>query len=434
MGYIICLILFALGVLIKRKHGTWTCPSTLYCFFWTIITLLASLRLFDLNEVSWKAWIIILVGSISFVVGSEAKFAIGRKSLEECTSNVSYYLKKKTFWILFAVLAVLTIRDLKNSYDLMKAGYSLGLIRSASYGEIEIGGYIAKSDFVSVLLSTIRSSFQVILIAVGIEYFISDFKQNKKYLIAVLVVVVADAFSFGGRWGIAYFIVEFFVCYSIYSFRKDDFEQIVISKSSKGKVVIFGAILISLILVVTVVRGGSLQGSLSYFYAYICGCVPLFDLKLQELESTKITSLIFAGQYGVWSIIIPIFSKILGIGTPQLYSDTLTKVMTGQTYYNIGGGRTYNAFVSAFYYLYADMRIFGVIVGMMLFGVLAGTLYRSCTDSANKSSVVPYLIITQMIVKTVQNYPLSSRTYAVVFFIMVLIHFGRRIVIGGKSL
>ena len=47
---------------------------------------------------------------------------------------------------------------------------------------------------------------------------------------------------------------------------------------------------------------------------------------------------------------------------------------------------------------YADFRWLGVMMGMLLFGVIAGHYYRKATTD-NNTSIVPYLIISQMMIK-----------------------------------
>lgn len=428
MGYIAAILFIFIGVLFQKKDKTWTAPEVLFCYVWGIVSFFAALRLFDLSEVSFKAWFIIVVGTISFVLGARFKSSIGKQSFDHMLYSGKTYLPKKMFWILFWIMFILVAKELMETIGLMKMGYSLGLIRNASYGDAEIKGYIRNTGYISVWLDVLRSAIQVIIIACGIEYFIIDIKKNKIYLLAVSFLVIADAFTTGGRWGIAYFIIELFVCYKIYWNRGIYGDKTIISPKAKRRIMLVLISLVTLILVVSIVRGVSIEDSVSYFYAYLCGCVPLLDIKLGEISSSGIWSIIFAGQYGLLTLLVPIFFKgLLGTDMPNIYEVTLSDVMTGQSYYDIGGGRRYNAFVTTFYYLYADMRWIGVVIGMFIFGQLMGILYRSTFNNQNKCTVVPYLIFTQMIIKSIQVYPFSSQVYVAVFLLMICIHISRNV-------
>ena len=433
MGYIVTTIM-ALGCAVsiynKKKIES---PGVLFTAIWVIVCFFASLRLFDINKADVITWLVILVGVISFGLGTNVKI----KSITERNNlNQTSYISKSTFWILTVVLLAFSIKDLRQSLEIMSRGYTLGLIRSASYGIINIQGYDVNRDFLSVWIDYFRDGLQVVLVATGIEFFIFDYRKNKKYLIAAAGLVLIEAFTTGGRWGIAYFIIELFVCYKIYCRRDSETYKINVSRKSRNRIFgILGLLVIS-IFVVSSVRGLSIEDSLSYYYAYLCGCVPLLDIKINVLNESGIYSFGFGGFFGIISFVIPIlFRFVLGEGLPQFYQNAINEVITGQTVYDIGGGRTYNAFVTSFYYLYADFRWLGVMMGMLLFGVIAGHYYRKATTD-NNTSIVPYLIISQMMIKSIQIYPLSSQSYFALFIIMFIIERIRsgRFRIGSRTI
>ena len=108
--------------------------------------------------------------------------------------------------------------------------------------------------------------------------------------------------------------------------------------------------------------------------------------------------------------------------------------MDTQTYREIGDELVTNAFITPFYHLYADFRWIGVIVGMFLFGAVAGYLYKKAKYYMDGTQIVYYLIISQMIFKTLQTYPLTMKEY--IFALAAMIFLGgrhrRRIVTGTQ--
>ena len=78
--------------------------------------------------------------------------------------------------------------------------------------------------------------------------------------------------------------------------------------------------------------------------------------------------------------------------------------------------------LAPFYYLYADFRIFGIIIGMTVFGLIAGYIYRKAKDLNDETSVIFYLIISQMIFKTIYGYPFASKIYFWAIILMFIIY------------
>ena len=177
---------------------------------------------------------------------------------------------------------------------------------------------------------------------------------------------------------------------------------------------------IGLIVIVTIMRGAPIDELLKKYYRYTCGNTVLLDYHINRLNSNNILSLSFGGLFGFWSFILPIFHKI-GLAYPTIYLDCINEVMVGQNFVEIGTDMYTNAFLSSFYHVYADFRIFGVIVGMLAFGIFCSFLYRKAITRKTPLFMVMYLIASQMIFKTLQEYFLSSAQYFLPILAIVLI-------------
>ena len=160
----------------------------------------------------------------------------------------------------------------------------------------------------------------------------------------------------------------------------------------------------------------------NHIYSYICGCIPLLDIKIKEIDQAGTISYLFAGQYGFWFFIMPILRRLTGYSFPLYFETTVNHVMTGQDFKNIGS-TYYNAFTTAFYYLYADLRFIGIIVGMLVFGAIAGNLFQRAKSTRIPSAIVPYLFIVQIIVNSIQIYAFGSANNVFTFEIMIIIYF-----------
>ncbi|MGE4284434.1 MAG: hypothetical protein AB7G87_12055, partial [Clostridia bacterium] len=102
MGYLISFFLFSIGFYLHHRRKTWVAPDVLYCYEWGFITFLASLRLFSLYSAGIETWMIILIGSIAYLigVGTSDKIAIKIHENKNLTIYQDSFMKNRLFWIL----------------------------------------------------------------------------------------------------------------------------------------------------------------------------------------------------------------------------------------------------------------------------------------------------------------------------------------------
>ncbi len=410
-----------MGLFFHFKEKTWTAPSAIFLYFWAVVTFVYSLRLFGLYDVSLNTWIVIVLGTVAFVAGSNLRVTMNKQYMyvPKNQSDHNHFISKKVFWILMIIVLIITVKNLAVSITLMNQGYRMDVIRQAYFGNQEIQGYTHSSSSISVLLNYFKDALQTILVAVGIEYFFTDTKKNLGYLLVVLFLVFADAFSNGGRWGITYVALEIFVCYGIMKKKNSVSNTLHISKKVKLLLVI---LIIGIIVGIINVTESRLGGNyIEHFYIYLCGCIPLLNVNLQYIEANQILTFFMSGQFGGWSLFLPYLQKAIHYDS-SIYWDSFNIISNAQNYKGISPTQNYNAFTSCFYYLYADMRWGGVVIGMFVFGVLAGTLFKSTMSKRKYCYVAPYLIISQMILKTIQTFPLTSNVYVITFMLIVVFY------------
>lgn len=426
MGYIVSIIILGYAIIQHIGRKTWVCPDTIFCYEWGIISLFASFHFFDMYETSWKTWVIILIGTIFFVIGVR----LGRRFKSKNSSRVNivhenHLLSKRAFWIISIFLMLMLMKDLITSIVLMGDGYTLGEIRRASYGIIEITGYKFKSGFIIEIIDLLSEVLKIIVVATGIEYFIFNPKENYKMLFIAMILIVIEAFSNGGRFNFAYFAIELFVCFTFYK-RYGQSININISKKTKKKVRRLLLLVICLIILLTIIRGTNVNSLISKYYRYLCGNIKFFDLHVEKLDKANFWSYGYASLYGFWNVILPFINK-LGFNFPTLYLNTVENVMTTQEFARIGTSMYTNAFITPFYHLYADFRLLGVCLGMLWFGIISGKYFRKAYDSVDGKNITCYLIISQMIFKTLQFYPLVSKSYVLILVIIGVLLCERKI-------
>lgn len=415
MGYLVAIIIIFTGLLMKKRCNSMVAPEVLFCFFWGFIALAASLKLFGLIEISMKAWLIILIGTFSYVIGCQFKVTFNSKRQYVPRSNEQFgFISESEFWILTIILIVLLARQLSITLSLLSEGYTMVDIRAGIDTEI-----MSKMNSYNEVFLNIKSAFEIVLMASGIELYFNKAKNNWLYLFVSIFFVLLNSFSDGGRWIIIYFLVDFVVCYFIY--RQ---ENIIENKNkNNNRIIPLIIVIITMITMISSVTKSRMVGNtLVHFYSYLCCCVPLLDIKTSIIMKQGIISGGMASQWGIWSLFVPVLKRIFGVKT-AFYDDVAQFAIIGQNNEFIGTGY-YNAFVSAFYYLYVDFRWLGVIFGMIIFGIISRKTYDYALKVSKGGSCVPYLVICQLIIKSNQNYLLTSSAFIIAF--VILIYFWKR--------
>ena len=361
MGYFVAFILLLISVLSYIKYKTWTAPAVYFSILWAIISFFAALQLYNLNSVDNKTWLVILIGVVSFILGTKIVFgsrrvfnrqSVSQKNDYECNQND--YIPKKVYWTLFIIVGIYMAGQIIQTIWLIQTNFTMYEIRRASFGLMDIKGYKYSRGAFANYLRYFISAIETVLIASGIDRFFKNTKKNKIYIFASVYLVIGAAFIAGGRWILLFFVFELMMCQSIAI--QDKAKQKIFNFSNKKHRNIF---LITIILVAIIYiffqisNSRGIEDMGNHFYSYLCGCVPLLDIKIQEIDQAEVYSYFFAGQYGLWGFLLPILRSITGFKFPLFFDITVNKVMTGQQMKDIGS-TSFNAFTSAFYYLYAD--------------------------------------------------------------------------------
>lgn len=404
MGFAVTLILLIIGIWLHHSDKTWISPECFFSYYWSFTVFGSSLHLFDLYEVqNLNTWFIILIGSLSFIVGSKLTHSVNIVNSKynyesEQVITHKYFFSPTTFWIIIAILYIFAIKDFLQAIRLMRSGVNLSLLRSASYGLIEINNYSQDSYIVSLVLQFLR----FMIIPTGIQFFVSDFKKNYLYLISVILLITIISLSDGGRSTFVYFLLQFILCILISN------RNILRSIPNKIKKILFRVIVIFgiVFVIISSLRGINIEELLKSAYMYVCGNVIFFDLHITALDHNPLTTYGFCGLYGVVVPFFGVISRLVNISYPQAYYDAVYCVNELQNNVRfIGTQSAFNSYCTPFYYPYVDFGWFGVIVEMFVFGLIVGYVYRKACVHKDGAHIVPYLFSMQTVYKAFKSYP-----------------------------
>ena len=404
MGTIISLIILLIGFILHSKRKCWYAPDVLFCYQWALISFMSSMHLYTMYESSDKVYFIILIGTISYFLGVNYSYKIKIISSPIVGPDTQDFISKKLFWIFTILLFLLKFKPFMQSLALQMAGMDLQDIRHEFFA--------SSQSPLQVLINVAVSLFGPLVEIAGIVYFVRDVKKNYVYFIAVLVYALMESVINGGRFGIAFLIIELFVCYSILKtrvrFARTNFKKY--SKTIKFYIIFMAAIIVA----ITFLRGAETDELLSKYYRYLCGNVVFFDLHIPLIEERGCWYLLGTGFWGFWFLFFPLLHALIGFPYPSWYLDATNNVMNTQDFMQIGDDMYTNAFSTPFYYLYADARWIGVILGMILFGVFAGIVYRKMLINTTNKHYIIYILVCQMIFMTIYFYPFTNTGYMVI--------------------
>ncbi len=412
MGTTVSIILFIIAIILHKRRGTWVAPDVFFCYEWAIITFMASLCLFGLYEASDLAWTIILVGCLSFVFGTY--IVIPQKSKLKVTKiTEDEFFDERTFWIIVIFTCIFSFLELYQSIGFLEQGYSIGDVREARYGGDTVSGIEHSNSGINWIINMVSPVLKLIIFAAGVQFYI--LKKERRYLYAVAIIALMQAFTDGGRVIVLYFILDIIVCAILYGKEK---ELIKVWKRPEAILVII--IGLSAVVLLSIMRGVEEEGFVEKGYRYLCGNVVFFDLHLDKFNGNLPLFYVYNSFQGLWFILFPLLHIFLGIEQPPLAIMAVNYINDTQDRLYIGMDKMTNAFITPFYHLYADGRMAGVIIGMVLLGILAGYVYKMVKKNPTGRNVVFYLLIFQMVFKTFHYYPFVYQGYVLAVLLFLL--------------
>lgn len=418
MAYITILILLFLGIfnwIIEEKIYN---PLTIICFMWTCITTLASLRLFGMNEISNKAFIIVTIGILGFTTGywliKYCFFVKLDKYKSECiqTSDkydfnykIIYFFEAICF-IFYIWFSVLVIKKLTS-------GISYSMIRSMYQNYSEEALLTSKiAIFIKswIAIPMVYLSTPIILIS------IFEKKVKRPLMLLCTCNIIMHIFCTSGRFVIQYLVIESILLLFIYK-KNVPYK---IKKNIKRLIVVS----VVIIIYITAIRQKSSisvtdESVVKSIYAYICLCMPLLDRWVNITDSYNLQTYGMAFFSGIYAIFNVFIFKRIGITVP-IYEYTYNIINSTEIFIPIFDTKKYNAFITMFYYFYLDFREVGVFIGAMIYGIICSISFLAVTKNRNIYNLMIFLLIAQGLSKSMVRWEFGLASYVSTFFYVII--------------
>lgn len=402
----------------RKKKNLWN-PVSVFLFEWALVVYLSSLRLYNLIDISSKAYIFVLIGVISFFIGSlfGDNLRLGKKRIGRV-----YEINYTRMNIASIVIIVFSLFRILFIIKLLSGGFSWWEIRLMSTsGEGGIG--TLKGGNVSVFLHDCIIAPLMYLIVPTLFAELLVGARNKKFILLSLIAMTCYSISTVSRAVWAFSVL--YILFIVLLYRKK------YSLPKKVKRMMKYGIFIIIFLCVIIYRITLMRNVeadiLTNMYAYITGCMPLLTLHLNEVTSSIRTY----GAMSLYGFLYPVFfvlNYLHLLPYPDAFMDAQYVKNSLETFMPLSPDITMNAYVTLFYYFYIDFGYLGIIIGAFAFGYLCMKSYKYLKSTGDIRSLVLYLILIQFIVFSVARIytGLSTRALSIVWLLFVFKSIGNK--------
>ena len=417
VGLVIGIIVLAIGVINALREKNGYNLLTVFCAYWASAMIIASFRPYEMYEVSFDTYLVILLGVAGFSIGylyrhSKQYRKIVFRRDKSNINNTSYEFKKLPLTILALISAAYGLFKAFCVFRLVNSGLAYSTVRSlygAGDSQIIFG---TLDNIVNVFVYT--PAVFILTAVMVIDFF--EKKTDVKIFIMSVVTLLTYMYISSGRFILLAIVADVIYMFIIYKSGKILREKL---KKIKRKVWIIISISVIAVLVITSSRfSASFESrnvsTSSHFLLYYMGCVPLMGHWLGGIRSAGDMTYGMASGHGFLHPLI-LLGKMAGINAPKLYTYTTDVVESMQNFVFVTPTRALNAFSGIFLYLYLDARELGVFLGMFVYGVICANSFKQVQENRNAKTMLYFLLIMQGFTQVMVRWPFYRGPYAIAF-------------------
>lgn len=419
-----CIVVAVLSVFSEKKYLN---PITSFLLLWAIILKLSTLQLFDLNYSDDSIYILISIGLFCFVVGYYITRLFVKKSsvVLRCSNNYNehYILRYRLLYFLGTITILLYLRDLISVIPYLLGGNGLAGIRSLAQntsGTLNSNKSVVETFLRVMIVSPYTMALQVV---VAIDFWMGE--RNKLLLYMNICILLLRSLTDGSRVILVYFIIHLLV-----GFTFSNHKNLRVSKN-KG---IKNKLLVSLLLFVggfmlykaTMSRSGS--NVVRYAYYYFSMEPFMLGTWNKLVDSSGLVGYGMASINGFIFVVMYFIKNVFMINYPQYWYSIYSIIEATDSNWQVitGSGTQANAYVSVFWFLYLDGKIWGIIIGMAIYGAISAIVYWMAIQQTNAKNVSIYALILQGLFFSFVRMQFANVYYAIAFLFILFVAYRRK--------
>ncbi|HFU3970355.1 TPA: O-antigen polymerase [Streptococcus suis] len=423
MIYFVLFLVLLLLVVSYLLSKTLLNPIVMFLCLWSVILLFSSLGLYNMNKVSEKTYILILLGIIAFVIGGVISFSLLsvngsiQKNIQ-LNLNYNHSIARICLGISFIGMLYLFLTSLQ----LLLQGYNLNQIHNMFYG------YGEHSMLLSDTVHAIINWICLPLLYVSLFYASINIFNRKYSYFFILTFFTLFLYLIGNasRVMLGIVAINFLILMKFYNIN--------LSKKFKKKIRQAIILFVLFFIFLTLSRINTQNSNnVNSLYAYFTIPVNLFDYWINWFDSVGAEHTnggAFVFGFLSW---INFFMEKIGINFLNYNTISEYIMATQNRWINVFPGKSYNAFVTMFYYFYMDLGSLGIVIGSSLFGFISYYTYFYSVKIRNANNLLYYLFIVQCILTSFVRWQIGSVSFVVELIAIMMISAKIRFRVGRKN-
>lgn len=388
---IFCLLIIAIiGYITEKRFYN---LLSVFCVLWSTIVLIAFVSPYEMYPTSDKAYLLVLIGTVSFSIGyyiRKSRRVILSKRF--CSADEPCYIPNSKVIAFFAYFCALySIEKLVLIINLMRRGLIFANLRTM-FGASD--PLLIHGNIDNLIKVFVYGPGVLLLTGLVLINFFEKF-MSKGVIFASVFSIIANSIITGGRY--LFVSIAVMAIYLILMYQR--FNEL-FNRIKKVKKKIYAGVILSIIgiSVITSLRFNDYFeekqiSALSQYVLYFSGCMPLMTHWIEEISAR---GLITYGAVSVGGLlqIISLPLRLIGVNIGEWYTNVFTLIEGDfQQFIYVTPTRAMNTFTSIFTYLYLDLREVGVILGMIFFGYYCNNAYTRAAQSRNLRNMLLFSLM-----------------------------------------
>lgn len=423
----VCTIFFIIGYISEPKKLN---PITIFFGEWTIILFLTGLKLYSIIPASDYIYQYILVGCISFGIGfyvtkfkkveiitPSKKINVNEKKIVE--------LNKPILYTLIGITILFLIIDSATSVIALIQGNTLQVIRKYS----QEGMQYSSNRFINAFRILIITPMSFVVMPLAAMEFFKQ-KKDKYIIVSAIIISILKVIGDGGRSPIVFLGMCFIICYFYQTEGRIKRKKIQISKFiiKKKSIYFWGIMIIGALFLYRVTLSRSGADTVRYTYYYFAMEPIMFE---KWAVRTDQTGLIGYGMASFNGFLFPLFyliSSVFQVGYPEGWRQIYDLIESVGTDWQAitSMGLTANSYASAFWNLYLDGRVWGIIFGMFLYGVFVSNIYKKVINIQNEKYLSVFCLVMLGVFYSFQFMIFENIYYALAYIVLNFIVYKKK--------
>ena len=406
---IVLIILTMLSWRLTSSNDNHISICSSFLVFWLAIVFFGGFHLYGLYEISDIVYILVTLGSVSFVGGYITLLIIhGRKKGKKIKRFHNFNITIKFKLLFFIVLSLAVFIIIKQILLLLPIILASGM--ADARGEMQLDEEMILGPGWDILIAYFAKPFLKATMIVLLTNSIRE-KFSIKDVLIVIFLLLLFFLSEGGRG--ALLDILFVLVYLFYAYRKR------LSKKQM-KIIRIARVLVAILpILATIERGSKVVQSI---YLYYCGSLQYLS---QALNNKELFDEYLWGMASYQGFIKPSFGlfQLFGIEKPIIIQEATNFIISAQVLlFDVAPKYSMNYYMTCFGYGYKDGGIFGMCIVLMIYGIIC--CYADIKERSNNGGLrwtAIKVAIFSRVLFCMASFPFASHVNAMtIIYILVI--------------